>query len=117
MNISFLHPEKVDWTQQTVVVQVYDGVDEKVPYEVDLLEYISQIPNPRYQGNVANDNRLYLDPLDCVKEVTTNEKGKTVKEHSNIANILNNQSCLNNSYKLMVTSTVKKNDTHRRYYL
>ena len=117
MDVSFLHPDKVDWTPRTFLVEVYDGVDEKVPYEVDLLDYISKIPHPTYQGNIANDNRLYLDPSAHVKEVTTDEEGNTVKKHSTIANILNNQSCLNSGYKLMVTSTNKKNPTYRRYRL
>ena len=48
MDISFLHPEKFSQIPQTLVVQVYNGVDEKEPYDVDLLEYISLPPNPPY---------------------------------------------------------------------
>ena len=89
MDINFLHLDTVSQTPRTFVVQVYDVVDEKEPYDVDLLEYISQPPNPRDQGKITIHNRLYLDPSACKIEVINDENGKTVTKPSNIANILN----------------------------
>ena len=119
MDISFLHPDKVDWTPRTLVVQVYDDVDEKTSYDMDLLQYISETPQAYLRSHIANDCKLYLDPSAFDNHTSTDKNGKVGKVHSNIATILNNQSCFNNGYKLMVTRTGAKNNPskYKKYRL